>query len=99
MKVGRFKRFCHIPCFQKLPPSRAPQARGEACVTVLERRSHLGLPAEGRPWPSDDDDGGDGDDDDAPEEDCIGRNWRQRSLLPIDRVDNPAYSAPSDQSS
>ena len=37
--VGRFKRFCHIPCFQTLPPSRAPQARGEACVTVFERRS------------------------------------------------------------
>ena len=37
--VGRFKRFCHIPCFQTLPPRRAPQARGEACVTVFERRS------------------------------------------------------------
>ena len=30
--------------------SRAPQARGEACVTVFERRSHLGPPG-----PSDDD--------------------------------------------
>ena len=39
-------------------PSRAPQAKGEACVTVLERRSHLALPAEGRPGPSDDDDDG-----------------------------------------
>ena len=56
-----FKRFDHIPCFQTLPPRRAPQARGEACVTVFERRSHLGPPAEGRPGPSDDDD----DDDDC----------------------------------
>ena len=58
--AGRFKGFCHFPCFQTLPPSRAPQARGEACVTVFERRSHLGPPAEGRQGPSDDDD----DDDD-----------------------------------
>ena len=58
--VGRFKRFCHIPCFQTLPPRRAPQARGEACVTVFERRSHLGPPAEGRLGPSDDDDDDDG---------------------------------------
>ena len=50
--AGRFKGFCHFPCFQTLPPSRAPQARGEACVTVFERRSHLGPPAEGRPGPS-----------------------------------------------
>ena len=35
-----------------IPPSRAPQARGEACVTVFERRSHIGLPAECRPGPS-----------------------------------------------
>ena len=64
-KAGRLegysnlKRFCHIPCFQTLPPSRAPQAWGEACVTVFERRSHLGPPAEDRPRPSDydDDDG------------------------------------------
>ena len=28
--------------------------RREAGVTVFERRSHLGLPAEGRPGPSDD---------------------------------------------
>ena len=28
---------------------------------------------------------------------CNGRNW-WRSLLPIDRVDNPANSAPSDRS-
>ena len=62
--VGRFKRFCHIPCFQTLPPRRAPQARGEACVTVFERRSHLGPPAEGRPGPSDDDDDDDDDDND-----------------------------------
>ena len=34
MKAGRFKGFCHFPCFQTLPPSRASQARGEACVTV-----------------------------------------------------------------
>ena len=54
--AGRFKGFCHFPCFQTLPPSRAPQARGEACVTVFERRSHLGPPAEGRQGPSDDDD-------------------------------------------
>ena len=60
--AGRFKGFCHFPCFQTLPPSRAPQARGEACVTVFERRSHLGPPAEGRQGPSDDDDGV-GDDD------------------------------------
>ena len=33
-KAGRFKWFCHFPCFQTLPPSRASQARGEACVTV-----------------------------------------------------------------
>ena len=62
-KVRRFKRFCHIPCFQKLPPSRAPQARGEARVTVFEQRSHLGPPAEGRLGPSDDDDDGGGDGD------------------------------------
>ena len=43
---------CHFPCFQTLPPSWAPQARSEACVTVFERRSHLGPPAEGRPGPS-----------------------------------------------
>ena len=60
-KVGRFKSFFHIPCFQTLTPSRAPQARGEACVTVFERRSHLGPPAEGRPGPSDDDDDDDDD--------------------------------------
>ena len=52
--AGRFKGFCHFPCFQTLPPSRAPQARGKACVTVFERRSHLGPPAEGRQGPSDD---------------------------------------------
>ena len=63
--AGRFKGFCHFPCFQTLPPSRAPQARGEACVTVFERRSHLGPPAEGRQGPSDDDD----DDYDEEEED------------------------------
>ena len=69
-KVRSFKGFFHFPCFQTLPPSRAPQARGEACVTVFERRSHLGPPAEGRQGPSVDydDDGGDvvvgnGDDD------------------------------------
>ena len=44
--------------------SQAPQARGEACVTVFERRSHLGPPAEGRQGPSNDDDGDDYDDDD-----------------------------------
>ena len=49
--AGRFKGFCHFPCFQTLPPSRAPQARGEACVTVFERRSHLGPPAKGRQGP------------------------------------------------
>ena len=43
---------CHFPCFQTLPPSWAPQARSEACVTVFKRRSHLGPPAEGRPGPS-----------------------------------------------
>ena len=59
--AGRFKGFCHFPCFQTLPPSRAPQARGEACVTVFERRSHLGPPAEGRQGPSDDYDDDDGD--------------------------------------
>ena len=37
-------------------PSRVPQARGEACVTVFERRSYQALPAEGRPGPSEDDD-------------------------------------------
>ena len=61
--AGRFKGFCHFPCFQTLPPSRAPQARGEACVTVFERRSHLGPPAEGRQGPSDDDDDDDDNDD------------------------------------
>ena len=65
-KVRRFKRFCHIPCFQKLPPSRA---RGEACVTVFERRSHLGPPAEGRLGPSDDDDDGGGDGDGGGDDD------------------------------
>ena len=29
-KVRSFKGFCHFPCFQTLPPSRAPLARGEA---------------------------------------------------------------------
>ena len=41
------------------------------------------------------------DDDDDDHDDalveCNGRNW-WRSLLPIDRVDNPANSAPSDRS-
>ena len=66
--AGRFKGFCHFPCFQTLPPSRAAQARGEACVTVFERRSHPGPPAKGRQGPSDDDDedGNDEDDDDSP---------------------------------
>ena len=67
-----FKRFDHIPCFQTLPPSRAPQARGEACVTVFEQRSHLGPPAEGRPGPSDhnDDDNDDDYDDDDDDDDA-----------------------------
>ena len=69
MEVGRFKRFCHIPCFQTLPPSRAPQARGEACVSVFERRSHLGPPAEGRLGPSENDDDHDVDDEDDVEDD------------------------------
>ena len=36
---------------------RAERRRREAraCVSVFERRSHLGPPAEGRPGPSDDD--------------------------------------------
>ena len=51
-----FKRFDHIPCFQTLAPSWAPQARSKVCVTVFEQRSHLG-----RPGPSDDYGGG-GDD-------------------------------------
>ena len=49
-KVGRLKSWNSCTTL----PSRAPQARGEACVTVFERRSHLG--------PSDDDD----DDDPTP---------------------------------
>ena len=51
-----------------MQPSRAPQARGETCVTVIEWWSHLGPPAEGRPLPSDDDgddDGGGGGDGDG----------------------------------
>ena len=50
-------------CFQTLPG----QGRSEACVTVFERRSHLGPPAEGRLGPSDDDD--DGDDDGSDDDD------------------------------
>ena len=41
-----------FPCFQTLPPSWAPQARSEACVSVFKRRSHLGPPAKGRLGPS-----------------------------------------------
>ena len=67
--AGRFKGFCHFPCFQTLPPSRAPQARGEACVTVFERRSHLGPPAEGRQGPSEDDEDDDENDEDDGDED------------------------------
>ena len=51
--------------------SAAGARRGEACVTVFERRSHLGPPAEGRPGPSDDDDDDDDDDNDDDDDERI----------------------------
>ena len=69
--AGRFKGFCHFPCFQTLPPSQVPQARGEACVTVFKRRSHLGPPAESRLGPSDDYDDDEADDDDYEKDDLL----------------------------
>ena len=53
-KLGRLEGWN----FRRLEGSRgfviSPVSRHLACVTVFERRSHLGPPAEGRPGPSDD---------------------------------------------
>ena len=61
-KAGKLE-FLHISTNScRIQPSRAPQARSEALVTVYERGFHPDPPAKDRPGPSDDDDNDDGND-------------------------------------